>query len=128
MVPYLQVIDAILGLRPVKWGMALAVITLSACLGWTSVSLKLAQANQKTAEANSAWLTTALNQQNDAIRELGIQKMAMDGRLQAAIEKSSVVRVEYRTRAEAIMEETIGGSCEEVAAWGVHQGLLQSEW
>lgn len=121
-------IDKILGLRPVKWGMAVAVIVLGLWLGLTKAALGVAHIEARNAEANADKALAELELQNTRIKEWGNRTKAAEERLAAKSKEAEVFRAKYLAKAGEIMSADTGRTCEEVAAWGVKQGLLQSAW
>lgn len=111
MIEILTVIDGILKLAPVRWGLLVASVLLSASVAVQTVRFMAAE-NQRDAEAGrNATLGAAINAQNLAIKKAGDDMEAAKKRAQNANAEAAKIRKAYDERVRELTKVNLTGDC-----------------
>lgn len=111
MIEIMTIIDGILKLAPVRWGLLVATVAMGISVAVQTVRFMAAE-NQRDAEAGlNATLWAAINAQNNAIKKAGEDVEAAKKRLEEANSKASVLRKQLEKRKTEIVEVILHGDC-----------------
>lgn len=107
----ITIIDSILKLAPVRWGLLLATVALATICLKQKGSLLITGLQLKAAEGRSATLTASLSTQNAAIKKAGDDMEAAKKRLHTANQKAADLRKRLENRKVEIREVVLQGDC-----------------
>jgi len=111
MIEIMAVIDNILKLAPVRWGLLAASVLLSIAVSVQTLRLKTVE-NQLEAEVGrNASLSAAIDVQNAAIKKAGDDMEKVKKRLQTANQKANEIRKKLEARKVEIKEIVLEGDC-----------------
>lgn len=107
----LAVIDNILKLSPVRWGLLIATVVLAIVCLVQKGDLYITGLELKAAEGRSEKLTASLSLQNAAVKKAGEDMQAAKKRLETANSKAAELRKRLADRKVEIREVVLQGDC-----------------
>lgn len=109
---WLQAIDKILALAPVRWLLLVATVVLSVSVAVQTIRFMAAE-NQRDAEASrNATLGAAINAQNNAIKKAGDDMEKLQKRLDMALSEAKKRQQELEKRKRELINMPLTGDCE----------------
>ena len=111
MIEIMAVIDNILKLAPVRWGLLVASVLLSIAVSVQTVRLKTAENQLEAETGRNASLSAGIAAQNAAIKKAGDDMEKVKKRLQTANQKANEIRKKLEDRKVEIREIVLQGDC-----------------
>lgn len=105
------VIDKILQMMPVRWGLLVLSVVLLAVSGWYYSANKVLSLQLDAAKGQNAELSTSLTVQNDAIQKQGKDMAELQKRSQEASQQVAIMKKKLKERQIEIREVVLTGTC-----------------
>ena len=111
MIEIMTVIDNILKLTPVRWGLLVASVLLSIAVSVQTVRLNIAESQLEAETGRNASLSAGIAAQNAAIKKAGDDMEKAKKRLQTANKMAEEIRKKLEGRKVEIREIVLQGDC-----------------
>ena len=108
---WLQVVDGILGLKVVKWGLLVSTIALLACTVVFKLQTVWAKADLAKAKAQVATYAAAVDIQSRAVEEWKAEGERQQKKAAAAVQESGRVRTTYEKKLIYLKSQFTQESC-----------------
>jgi hypothetical protein len=109
--PILQVIDGILGMKVVKWGLLVATVLLLAVTVFLKLHLMWSQADLAKQKAANATLMAQVTTQNQAVEAWKAEGVRQQKVAQAAVQTAGKIKATYDQKVAAIKAQFTQESC-----------------
>jgi hypothetical protein len=109
--PILQVIDGILGLKVVKWGLLIATVALLVITVFLKLHLMWSQADLAKQKAANATLMAQVTTQNQAVEAWKAEGVRQQKAAEAAVQESGRLRTVYQKKVADLKAQFTQESC-----------------
>jgi len=111
MLEVLKIIDGVLKLAIVRWGMLVTIIVMTAAITIFQIQLSVTNLQLKAQKGENATLTAKIDVQNESIIKAGADMAEKQKQAAAAAEKVTELKKQLTKRKTEIREIVLQGDC-----------------